>query len=145
MGGVGAACQQKTDSASKEPRKYPLVRSCSGFDLRQTGLLLWQGSNNSLLPSKKPSCYIANDGDLQLIAENIEHQPLDQDLTRSERTVLSILRGSESKGLTPGQIIGEVSFAPRTVRYALRKLLEMKLVKRYPCLQDMRQYVYLPK
>ena len=79
-----------------------------------------------------------------MIEEKMQHDTMGPSLTRSEKTVLSILRGSESRGLTPGQIIGEVSFAPRTVRYALRKLLEMKLVKRYPCLEDMRQYVYMP-
>lgn len=66
-------------------------------------------------------------------------------LTNSQRTVLSILRDGESDGMTPSEIIGQVSFAPRTVRYALRRLLSMKLVTRYPCLEDMRQFIYMPQ
>jgi DNA-binding MarR family transcriptional regulator len=40
--------------------------------------------------------------------------------------------------------LDKVSFAPRTVRYALRKLLKKQLIKRVPCLQDMRQWIYVP-
>ncbi len=65
-------------------------------------------------------------------------------LTKSQAIVLDILRTSGRKGITPKQLLDKVSFAPRTVRYALRKLLKMKLVKRVPCLQDMRQFIYVP-
>jgi DNA-binding MarR family transcriptional regulator len=73
-----------------------------------------------------------------------EYESREPALTNSQRTVLSILQDGQSDGMTPSQIIGKVSFAPRTVRYALRKLLSMKLVKRYPCLEDMRQFIYMP-
>lgn len=66
-------------------------------------------------------------------------------LTKSQTIVLTILRSSGKNGVTPKQLLDKVSFAPRTVRYALRKLLKKQLIKRYPCLQDMRQWVYLPK
>jgi DNA-binding MarR family transcriptional regulator len=65
-------------------------------------------------------------------------------LTKSQKIVLDILRTSGKDGVTPKELLDEVSFAPRTVRYALRKLLKKKLIKRVPCLQDMRQYIYLP-
>jgi DNA-binding MarR family transcriptional regulator len=65
-------------------------------------------------------------------------------LTKSQEIVLSILRAQGEKGVTPKQLLGEVRFAPRTVRYALRKLLKKKLIRRIPCLQDMRQWIYLP-
>lgn len=65
-------------------------------------------------------------------------------LTKSQKIVLDILRDSGKNGVTPQELLDEVSFAPRTVRYALRKLLKKKLIKRVPCLQDMRQYIYLP-
>ncbi|NWF95048.1 MAG: MarR family transcriptional regulator [Candidatus Thorarchaeota archaeon] len=73
-------------------------------------------------------------------------QPLDQsqDLTKSQRIVLEILMQRGRKGTTPKQLLDQVSFAPRTVRYALRRLLSKKLVKRVPCLEDMRQWVYVP-
>jgi len=65
-------------------------------------------------------------------------------LTKSQEIVLSILRSSGKDGVTPKQLLDKVSFAPRTVRYALRKLLKKQLIKRYPCLQDMRQWIYVP-
>ena len=65
-------------------------------------------------------------------------------LTKSQGIVLDILRKRGKNGVTPKQLIEEVSFAPRTVRYALRKLLKFKLIRRIPCLLDMRQWIYLP-
>ncbi|MHA2213937.1 MAG: MarR family transcriptional regulator, partial [Candidatus Thorarchaeota archaeon] len=64
-------------------------------------------------------------------------------LTKSQSIVLDLLRSNGNKGTTPKQLLDKVSFAPRTVRYALRKLLKLNLVKRIPCLQDMRQHVYI--
>ena len=65
-------------------------------------------------------------------------------LTKSQMIVLDILRSSGRNGVTPKQLLDKVSFAPRTVRYALRKLLKKQLIKRVPCLQDMRQFIYRP-
>ncbi|MHA1964905.1 MAG: MarR family transcriptional regulator [Candidatus Thorarchaeota archaeon] len=65
-------------------------------------------------------------------------------LTKSQSIVLSILRKEGKNGVTPKQLLGEVQFAPRTVRYALRKLLKKNLIRRIPCLQDMRQWIYIP-
>jgi DNA-binding MarR family transcriptional regulator len=67
-----------------------------------------------------------------------------QRLTKSQMIVLSVLRETGKDGVTPKQLIDHVSFAPRTVRYALRKLLKKRLIRRYPCLEDMRQWIYLP-
>ncbi len=65
-------------------------------------------------------------------------------LTKSQMIVLDILRSSGRNGVTPKQLLDKVSFAPRTVRYALRKLLKKQLIRRVPCLQDMRQFIYMP-
>jgi len=65
-------------------------------------------------------------------------------LTKSQMIVLDILRSSGRNGVTPKQLLDKVSFAPRTVRYELRKLLKKQLIKRVPCLQDMRQWIYVP-
>jgi len=65
-------------------------------------------------------------------------------LTKSQTIVLDLMRTRGKKGVTPKQLLEEVPFAARTVRYALRKLLKKKLIKRIPCLQDMRQWIYLP-
>jgi DNA-binding MarR family transcriptional regulator len=67
-----------------------------------------------------------------------------QRLTKSQMIVLSVLRETGKNGVTPKQLIDHISFAPRTVRYALRKLLKRRLIRRYPCLEDMRQWIYLP-
>lgn len=74
------------------------------------------------------------------LAEEIK----DMKLTKSQMLVLSILRKTGREGVTPKQLLDNVSFAPRTVRYALRKLLKRNLIKRVPCLQDMRQWIYVP-
>ncbi len=65
-------------------------------------------------------------------------------LTKSQMIVLDILHTTGKDGVTPKQLLDKVSFAPRTVRYALRKLLKKMLIKRVPCLQDMRQWIYVP-
>ncbi|NHJ12388.1 MAG: MarR family transcriptional regulator [Candidatus Thorarchaeota archaeon] len=65
-------------------------------------------------------------------------------LTKSQSIVLDLLRKHGKRGVTPKQLMEEISFAPRTVRYALRKLLGKKMIKRIPCLEDMRQWIYLP-
>ena len=65
-------------------------------------------------------------------------------LTKSQKKVLEILRERGKNGVTPKQLLSEVSFAPRTVRYALRKLLKKQLIRRIPSLLDMRQWVYIP-
>jgi len=64
-------------------------------------------------------------------------------LTKSQQIILAVLR-ENSNGMTPKEILNRVDFAPRTVRYALRKLLSRRLVTRVSCLQDMRQYIYMP-
>jgi DNA-binding MarR family transcriptional regulator len=68
----------------------------------------------------------------------------DMKLTKSQMIVLDILRSSGRSGVTPKQLLDKVSFAPRTVRYALRKLLKKNLIRRVPCLADMRQWIYVP-
>jgi len=68
----------------------------------------------------------------------------DMKLTKSQMIVLGILRKTGRDGTTPKQLLDKVSFAPRTVRYALRKLLKKNLIRRVPCLQDMRQWIYVP-
>ena len=65
-------------------------------------------------------------------------------LTKSQTIVLDLLRKHGKSGVTPKQLMEEISFAPRTVRYALRKLLRKNIIKRIPCLEDMRQWIYLP-
>ncbi len=65
-------------------------------------------------------------------------------LTKSQKRVLAILRERGANGVTPKQLLDEVPFAPRTVRYALRRLLKKQLIRRIPCLLDMRQWIYIP-
>lgn len=76
--------------------------------------------------------------------EKLQEELKTMKLTKSQLIVLDILRSSGKDGVTPKQLLDKVSFAPRTVRYALRKLLKRKLIKRVPCLQDMRQWIYVP-
>ena len=63
------------------------------------------------------------------------------DLPRSAVIVLDRLT---SEGpLTPKDLSSKVNLAPRTVSFALRKLMRQKLCKKIPNLRDMRQPLYL--
>ena len=79
-----------------------------------------------------------------LVSQELVHESKAHRLTKSQMIVLAVLRQTGKNGVTPKQLIDNVSFAPRTVRYALRKLLKKSLIKRYPCLEDMRQWIYIP-
>ena len=80
-----------------------------------------------------------------MISKELEYESKQYHLTKSQMIILNVLREKGQNGVTPKQLIDNVSFAPRTVRYALRKLLKKSLIKRYPCLEDMRQWIYVPK
>ncbi|TFG27698.1 MarR family transcriptional regulator [Candidatus Thorarchaeota archaeon] len=80
-----------------------------------------------------------------MVSKELEYESKMHRLTKSQMIVLSVLRETGKDGVTPKELIDNVSFAPRTVRYALRKLLKKSLIKRYPCLEDMRQWIYVPK
>lgn len=58
----------------------------------------------------------------------------------SARVVYDLLKSNGP--LTAKDILRECNLAPRTVRYALKKLLDAKMIKRLPNLNDMRQNVY---
>jgi DNA-binding MarR family transcriptional regulator len=76
--------------------------------------------------------------------EDLKYESKLHKLTKSQMIVLDTLRSRGTDGVTPKQLLDEVTFAPRTVRYALRKLLKKQMIKRYPCLSDMRQWIYVP-
>ncbi len=61
-------------------------------------------------------------------------------LPRSSKVVLNIL-GKEG-ALTHKDIVSKSHFSPRTVRYALKKLKERKLLVEKMNMRDMRQIIY---
>ncbi|MFZ0006115.1 MAG: winged helix-turn-helix transcriptional regulator [Methanoregula sp.] len=61
-------------------------------------------------------------------------------LPQSQKMVLEIL--GTGRAMTHKEIAGKVSYSPRTVRYALKKLKEKKLLIEKMNLQDMRQIIY---
>ncbi|MFQ5819642.1 MAG: ArsR family transcriptional regulator [Candidatus Heimdallarchaeota archaeon] len=63
-------------------------------------------------------------------------------LPPSARKIYLIL-AAEEKGLTTKEVLNRVTYASRTVRYALKRLLAMKLVRKLPYLMDMRQSKYM--
>ncbi|MFW9911276.1 MAG: MarR family transcriptional regulator [Candidatus Thorarchaeota archaeon] len=63
------------------------------------------------------------------------------ELPRSAIIVLDKL--THDGPLTPKDISTRVDLAPRTVSFALRKLMGQKLCRKIPNLQDMRQPLYL--
>lgn len=63
------------------------------------------------------------------------------ELPRSAIIVLDKL--THDGPLTPKDISTRVDLAPRTVSFALRKLMGQRLCRKIPNLQDMRQPLYL--
>ena len=51
----------------------------------------------------------------------------------------------EEGPLSSKEIVARVSCSTRSVRYALKRLLDNEYVERRPCLQDMRQTLYFAK
>jgi|GEM_PF-1422076 len=61
-------------------------------------------------------------------------------LPQSALVVVEILR--KNGAMTPKEIFKKTNFAPRTVRYALKTLLENGIVDKVPNLLDLRQNKY---
>ncbi len=60
------------------------------------------------------------------------------------RSAIIVLDKLQHEGpMTPKDISDKVDLAPRTVSFALRKLMGQKLCRKIPNLQDMRQPLYL--
>ena len=59
-------------------------------------------------------------------------------MTKSQIEVLAVLQEGPQR---TEQLFARCSFAARTVRYAVKKLISAKLITRSPNLQDMRTYI----
>ncbi|MHA1990919.1 MAG: winged helix-turn-helix domain-containing protein [Candidatus Hodarchaeales archaeon] len=57
-------------------------------------------------------------------------------------SILKILRNNEKSKYKPLDLADKVSQNPRTVRYALKKLLDLGYVSREPDLEDLRTFYY---
>ena len=64
-------------------------------------------------------------------------------LPPSSRTVLHLLDASGS--MTHKELVSRSNLAPRTVRYALKKLKENHLILEKFNFKDARQIIYLPR
>lgn len=76
------------------------------------------------------------------MGRSIEFEEVMNRLPPSARKIYLIL-AAEEKGLTTKEVLNRVTYASRTVRYALKRLLAMKLVRKLPYLMDMRQSKYM--
>ena len=61
-------------------------------------------------------------------------------MNESARDVYFVLR---SKKLKVGQIEKKTKYSPRTIRQAIKKLKDLKLVKQIPDLSDFRSHWYV--
>jgi DNA-binding MarR family transcriptional regulator len=61
-------------------------------------------------------------------------------LSPSTKLVLKILQ--LNGWMTQREIVGETTLPPRTVKYAIKKLKEQKIVREKPDLNDMRSKYY---
>jgi DNA-binding MarR family transcriptional regulator len=64
----------------------------------------------------------------------------ENDIPPSAAKVFKILKNNGP--LTPKAISGETTFSSRTVRYALKILLKLGLIRKLPNLRDARQFIY---
>lgn len=71
-----------------------------------------------------------------------EFRPITEErkIPPSAKVVYGLLK--KNGPLTAKDILRQCKLAPRTVRYALKKLLDARMIKRLPNLNDMRQNVY---
>ena len=76
----------------------------------------------------------------ELISENDIQMPILK-LSPSIQQIYYILK--EQGRQTPKEILSKTSYAPRTLRYALKKLLELNLIKKIPNFEDLRQNYYM--
>lgn len=76
-----------------------------------------------------------------MATQEISSKPMDEGpMPKSASFIYRII---ERKGrITPKDLIIESGMTPRTVRFALTYLRNSNLVKRVPCLTDMRQSYY---
>lgn len=63
-------------------------------------------------------------------------------IPRNAVSILKILRNNEQAKFKPLDLADKVSQNPRTVRYALKKLLDLGYVSREPDLEDLRTFYY---
>ncbi|MHA1143414.1 MAG: ArsR family transcriptional regulator [Candidatus Helarchaeota archaeon] len=61
-------------------------------------------------------------------------------LTPSATEIYELLKKGPS---TSKHLLKQTSFAPRTLRYALKRLLSLKMIKKYPNFSDLRQSYYV--
>ncbi len=66
--------------------------------------------------------------------------PVEKKIPPSAKVVYDLLE--QNGPLTAKDILRQCNLAPRTVRYALKKLLDARMIRRLPNLSDMRQNVY---
>jgi len=73
----------------------------------------------------------------------ISNQEIEAPIIKLSPSIQEIYYILKEKGpQTPKQISAKTSYAPRTLRYALKKLLELNLIKKSPNFEDLRQNYY---
>ena len=65
-----------------------------------------------------------------------------EELSKLSPSALEIFIILKEGPFTPKDILEKTSLSPRTLRYALKKLLGLKLVRKFPNFQDLRQNYY---
>ncbi len=73
--------------------------------------------------------------------ENVDLLETKDKLPPSAREIYKIL--VDEGPMTTKEVLSRVNYASRTVRYALKKLISLGLVRKVPYLLDMRQSKYL--
>jgi len=76
-----------------------------------------------------------------MIETNMDFRETKYKLPPSAQEIYQIL--IDEGPMTTKEVLSRVNYASRTVRYALKKLISLGLVRKVPYLLDMRQSKYL--
>jgi len=77
----------------------------------------------------------------EILVEKVRQVDMEElKLSPSAQEIFLILKNGP---FTPKEILLKTSLSPRTLRYALKKLLGLNLVRKFPNFEDLRQNYYV--
>lgn len=77
-----------------------------------------------------------------VVEEKVETTEEGEELPKMSPSALEIYLILKDGPFTPKDILDKTNLSPRTLRYALKKLLGLNLVRKFPNFQDLRQNYY---
>ena len=79
----------------------------------------------------------------EILVEKVGTVNVGQNLSKLSPSAQEIYLILKNGPFTPKQMLLKTTLSPRTLRYALKKLLGMDLIKKFPNFEDLRQNFYV--